>query len=220
MQNALLEEHTLPPFDDISLAAIKPAIEARIDNIWSVLKSQLAKIDAGEAPTWDNLVAPFEEASDLLSQSWSPVSHLNGVQNSDELREVYTECIQLLTEFSTAIDQHEPLYKAYQQLADSDGFSALSQAKQTVVNHALRDFRLAGVALPAAQKARSVMTYADDRALREQVYTAFATRASSGEWDNTALIDETLALRMWPCTIKTCNFLPLKKRAIPLPIFT
>ena len=264
MQNALLEEHTLPPFDDISLAAIKPAIEARIDNIWSVLKSQLAKIDAGEAPTWDNLVAPFEEASDLLSQSWSPVSHLNGVQNSDELREVYTECIQLLTEFSTAIDQHEPLYKAYQQLADSDGFSALSQAKQTVVNHALRDFRLAGVALPAAQKARyadiqqklselsnqfsnnvldatqawhlqfdsaeplaglpksallgaqqaakqkelggyvvtldmpsyiAVMTYADDRALREQVYTAFATRASSGEWDNTALIDETLALR-------------------------
>ena len=264
MQNALLEEHQLPPFNEIALEAIKPAIQARIDHIWTVLNTQLEKIAAGEAPTWDNLVAPYEEASDLLSQSWSPVSHLNGVKNSDELREVYTECIQLLTEFSTAIDQHEPLYRACQQLADSNAYNDLSQAQQAVLNQSLRDFRLAGVALPEAEKARyaeiqqslselanqfsnnvldatqawhlqfdtaeplaglpksallgaeqaakqkgldgyavtldmpsyiAVMTYADDRALREQVYTAYATRASDGDWDNTQLIDETLALR-------------------------
>ena len=264
MQNALLEEHALPPFNAIEMDAIKPAIQARIDHVWAVLKTQLAKIEAGEAPRWDNLVAPFEEASDLLSQSFSPVSHLNGVQNSEELRAVYTECIQLLTQFSTQIDQYEPLYRAYQQLADSTEFKTLSQPQQTVIEHALRDFRLAGVALPTEQKARygeikqklselsnqfsnnvldatqawhlqfdsaeslaglpdsalagaeqaakqkgldgyvitldmpsyiAVMTYAEDRSLRERVYTAFATRATEGDWDNTALIDETLALR-------------------------
>lgn len=43
-----------------------------------------------------------------------------------------------------------------------------------------------------------VMQYADDRALRETVYKAFATRASEfdgGKFDNTATINEILALR-------------------------
>lgn len=46
----------------------------------------------------------------------------------------------------------------------------------------------------------AVMTYADDRGLRERTYLAYNTRASdqgpdAGRWDNTALIDEILALR-------------------------
>jgi oligopeptidase A len=43
-----------------------------------------------------------------------------------------------------------------------------------------------------------VMQYADDRALREQMYRAFATRASEfgkPEWDNTAIIRDILRLR-------------------------
>ena len=45
----------------------------------------------------------------------------------------------------------------------------------------------------------AVMTYADDRALRQRVYTAYTTRASdqgtNPEWDNSALMDQILALR-------------------------
>ena len=45
-----------------------------------------------------------------------------------------------------------------------------------------------------------VVAYADNRALREELYTAYITRASdtgpnAGQWDNTALMDEILALR-------------------------
>ncbi|MDO8954099.1 MAG: oligopeptidase A [Gammaproteobacteria bacterium] len=46
----------------------------------------------------------------------------------------------------------------------------------------------------------AVITYADNRDLRKQFYTAYATRASdqgpdAGQWDNTKLMDEILALR-------------------------
>jgi oligopeptidase A len=46
----------------------------------------------------------------------------------------------------------------------------------------------------------AILSYADDRELRQQAYTAFMTRASdqgpdAGRWDNTPLIDELLALR-------------------------
>lgn len=264
MNNPLLEEHHLPPFNAIEIKHIKPAIEARIEHVWSVLNTQLAIIEQGVPASWANLVAPFEEASDLLSQSWSPVSHLNGVQNSDELREVYTDCIQLLTDFGTAIDQHQPLFEAYESLRASAAFNALTAPQQKVIDDALRDFRLAGVALPEDKKQRygelqkqlstlsmtfsnnvldatqawfthfkakaelaglpegalasaqqaanqkelsgyvitldipsymAVITYADDRALREKIYRAYATRATSGKWDNSSLIKETLALR-------------------------
>jgi oligopeptidase A len=45
-----------------------------------------------------------------------------------------------------------------------------------------------------------VVTYADNRTLREELYTAYMTRASdtgpgAGQWDNTAVMDEILALR-------------------------
>lgn len=46
----------------------------------------------------------------------------------------------------------------------------------------------------------SVMTFADDRELRREVYEAYATRASdqgphAGQWDNTRVMEEILALR-------------------------
>jgi oligopeptidase A len=46
----------------------------------------------------------------------------------------------------------------------------------------------------------AVMTYADDRDLRQEIYTAFTTRASdqgpyAGRWDNSPLMEQILALR-------------------------
>jgi oligopeptidase A len=39
------------------------------------------------------------------------------------------------------------------------------------------------------------MQYADSRDLREKMYTAFATRAASGEWDNSPVMKDLLKLR-------------------------
>ena len=39
------------------------------------------------------------------------------------------------------------------------------------------------------------MQYADSRGLREKMYAAFATRAASGEWDNSAVMKDLLKLR-------------------------
>lgn len=41
----------------------------------------------------------------------------------------------------------------------------------------------------------AVMTYADDRELRREHYTAFATRASEGDFDNTEIMEQILVLR-------------------------
>ncbi|GAM72663.1 oligopeptidase A [Vibrio sp. JCM 19236] len=36
---------------------------------------------------------PIDETDSVLSRLWSPVSHLNSVANSEELREAYESCL-------------------------------------------------------------------------------------------------------------------------------
>ncbi len=266
MSNPLLQSHTLPPFSAIRPEHIQPAIE-------QLLEKNRQRIDAlltsQPDASWDNLLAPLEQWEDELAQAWSPVGHLNGTMNSDELRDAYNACLPLLSQYSTEMGQNRALFDAYQAVRDSAEFERLSQAKQTAIEHALRDFRLAGVDLDDDNKRRfgaikqrlseltskfgenvldatqawnkhisdeaqlaglpdsakgllaqlaqqqdqdgwlitldapaylPIMSYADDRQLREEVYTAFITRASElgpngGEFDNSAIMDEILELR-------------------------
>ena len=144
MTNPLLDAHILPPFSSIRAEHVEPAVRQLIDEGRAQLKSLLETLTL---PTWDNLAALIEEQGDKLDQAWAPISHLNSVANSDELRKAYTASIALLTDYSTEFSQNEALYKAYQQLADNKGFTQLTQAQQQTINNALRDFRLGGVAL-------------------------------------------------------------------------
>ncbi|WP_107851229.1 oligopeptidase A [Oceanimonas marisflavi] len=272
MTNPLLTMDGLPPFSRIKPEHVKPAVEHAIADCKKRVETVLAR---DEEFTWDNLVAPLEEVNDHLSRIWSPVSHLNSVMNSEELRQAYESCLPLLSEYHTWMGQHQGLFEAYQSLAGRDNFKKLSLAQQKEVNNTLRDFHLSGIALEAEQKRRfgeiqarlselsstfanrvldatqawhkqvtdkaelaglpesalaaaeaqakareldgwvftldipsylPVMMYADNAALREEMYYAFTTRASeqgpnAGEFDNTAIMEETLALRQELATL-------------------
>tara|TARA_R110001583_G_scaffold12410_9_gene55181 strand:+ start:818 stop:3037 length:2220 start_codon:yes stop_codon:yes gene_type:complete len=270
MTNPLLPQTVktlaLPAFSKIKPEHIKHAVEQAIANCKGIIEKVLSTNDCF---TWENLVTPIDEVDDVLSKLWSPVSHMNSVVSSDELREAYESCLPLLSEYGTFVGQHQGLYQAYKSLKDGELFDKLDTAQQKVITNALRDFKLSGIALNDEDKKRygeivsrlsdlsssysnnvldathaftvnitdekklaglpqsalaaakalakskaqtgylftldfpsylPVMTYCDNRDLREQMYSAFVTRASdqgpnAGEFDNSAIMDETLALR-------------------------
>jgi len=266
MTNPLLAESSLPQFSKIKAEHVKPAVEQAIKDCRQMLEKLLAE---NTEYSWDNLIAPLDEVDDVLGKLWSPVSHLNSVKNSDELRDAYEACLPLLSEYGTFVGQHQPLFEAYQQIGNSSEFKQLDTAQQKVITNALRDFKLSGIALNDADKKRygeiatrlselgsqfsnnvldathaftvnisdekelaglpdsalhaaqaaatakdlegylftldfpsylPIMTYCDNRDLREQMYRAFVTRASdqgpnAGEFDNSKLMNEILALR-------------------------
>ena len=263
--NPLLSFTDLPPFSAIQPEHIKPAVEQAIATAQAAVERVVAATDV----SWQSLITELEQDSDRLSKLWSPVSHLNSVANSPELRAAYESCLPLLSDFSTWLGQHEGLYQKYLQLHNSSEFASLSSAQQKVITNALRDFKLSGIGLPAEKKQRygeiqsrlsdlsstfsnntldatqawfkhitdeaelaglpedarlaaaeeaqnrelsgwvftlefpsyiAVMTYADNQALRQELYSAYCTRASdqgptAGQFDNTAIIAETLALK-------------------------
>ena len=266
MTNPLLETHELPPFTAIRPEQVEPAIEKLIEQNRVALETQLADL---KEVTWDSLIEPIDTRNEILSQAWSPVSHLNSVVNSDALRAAYNNCVGKLAQWETEVGQNQALFQAYKTLSESEAFAVLTQAQRHSIKLALQSFHLSGVSLPedkkqtfsrliqrlaklssafgdnvmdatqawsllitdlneitgvtqsslallaqgAKEKDQSgylltldqpcfiaIMTYADNRALREQMYQAFTTRASdqgpqAGQWDNSAIIDETLKLR-------------------------
>ncbi|MBU0806530.1 MAG: oligopeptidase A [Gammaproteobacteria bacterium] len=265
--NPLLQAFDLPPYSAIRPEHVEPAV----DSILADSRAAMARLLEQQAgtPTWDGLVLALDELGARLSQAWSPVSHLNAVCNSPELRAAYEACLPKLSEYWTEIGQNQPLFQAYQALASSPAAAGFDVAQKTILEHALRDFRLSGIDLPAEQQKRygeiqmklselgsmfsnqlldatqawtkhvtdeaaldgltdsakaqmkqaaeakeldgwlislefpsyfAVMTYANDRALREELYAAYCTRASdqgpnAGQHDNGPVMLEILALR-------------------------
>jgi oligopeptidase A len=149
MTNPLLQEFELPPFSAIRAADVEPAIRELLTQNRAALEGILASGGA----TWDSIVAPLEAMQHRLARTWSPVGHLNGVMNNEELRAAYNACLPLLTAWHTELGQNERLYAAYESVLKSEG-PKLSGAQRKLLENALRDFRLAGVALPAEKKAR------------------------------------------------------------------
>tara|TARA_R110000772_G_scaffold262893_1_gene382257 strand:- start:3683 stop:5725 length:2043 start_codon:yes stop_codon:yes gene_type:complete len=151
MTNPLLQPTSLPQFSKIQPEHIKPAVEQAIEQC----KTKIAEVLTNNTEfTWTNLVAPIDEVDDVLGKLWSPISHMNSVVSSDKLRDAYESCLPLLSEYGTFVGQHAGLFAAYQQLSESDAFKKLNTAQQKVINNALRDFKLSGIALNEEDKKR------------------------------------------------------------------
>jgi len=143
----------LPPLP--AFHSLKPAeTAAQLD---AVLKQNRTGLDAlllHKSQSWETLIEPLEEMSERLSRIWGPVSHLFGVWSTPEWRAAYNAGLPKVTEYSVELSQNETLFRAYESLSKSAAFAGYSPARRKVVNDALRDFRLSGIALPAQQKTR------------------------------------------------------------------
>ena len=255
---------SLPQFSAIQTESIVNNVADAIAHCKQVVEQVVSQTEY----SYQNLVLPLEEADDALSKLWSPVSHMNSVVSSDELREAHDACLPLLSEYGTWMGQHQGLYQAYKSIEQSEEFATLNTAQKKLIKNTIRDFTLSGVALAddkkqrfaeiqarlselgssfgnnvmdatmafskhitqeadidgvpdsakaaAKQTAQSkeldgwvftldipsylpIMLHANNRSLREEMYRAFATRASeladNKDFDNSAIINETLALR-------------------------
>ncbi len=264
MSNPLLEMHGLPPFSHIEPRHVEPAIDHLLQRNREAI-AQLLQDPA--SPDWEHCIAPIEEWEDELNRAWAPVSHMNSVADSEELRAAYNACLPKLSNYATEMGQNPELLEIYRRVRADE--ARLDTAQRKALDDAIRDFHLSGIDLPVEQRERfraiseelsnltsqyeqnvldathawskhvtdeshlaglpesaralarqqaerkglegwlltleypsylPVMGYADDEALRREVYEAFSTRASdqgpnAGQWDNSEIMERILALR-------------------------
>ena len=128
---------------------------------------------------------------------------LGGVSLDDASKkrfgEISLELSRLTTEFSdNVLDATNAWQKSLPDAQDLDGLpeSAIAAARQRADAKDKSGYLL-NLEFPCYM---AIMMYANDQALREEVYTAFATRASqegpgAGDFDNTNNIEQILKLR-------------------------
>src|SRR6202050_4336817 len=149
MDNPLLGHESLPQFLAIRPEHVEPAVR----ELLSANRARLFELASLTQPTFATVVEPLEELQHKISRTWSPVSHLNAVLNSEALRAGYNACLPLLSAYQTGLGQSEPLYRAYRTIAARQG-ATLSAVQRQLIEHAVRDFRLAGVGLAEERKER------------------------------------------------------------------
>ncbi|GAA0712495.1 M3 family metallopeptidase [Dokdonella soli] len=114
-------------------------------------------------------------------------------------REIANELAKLATEFEEAVLDATDAWSA--PIAQESDLAGIPESGRAVLRAYAQEKNADGWLVTLKQPSvQAVLTYADDRSLRERVYRAHQTRASdqgpnAGEFDNTARIDKILALR-------------------------
>jgi oligopeptidase A len=267
--NPLLVENGFPLFDRVEPEHVVPAIRQVIKRA----NEQVDRLEQNLAPSWDGLLQPLEQLDIPFEYSWSLVSHLMGVKNSDALRKAHEQVLADVVQFGLRVNQSPAIYQGLLAIRNGDAWQDLDEAQRRIVAHKIRAAKHAGVGLSGEARERfntiaqelsqlstdfsnhvldatkafefiitdagetegwpptlkqiaaqswngtnkedpkatpdtgpwritldypsfvPFMEHHRNRAHREQVYRAHILRASSGELDNSSLIDRILSLR-------------------------
>jgi oligopeptidase A len=149
-KNSLLIGKGLPPFNEIKVEQVVPAMTQLLNE----LDEEVTKLEANVTPTWSGLVEPLTELEERLGWSWGIVGHLMGVKNSPELREAYEAMQPEVIKFYTKLSQSKPLYEAFKGIKNGKEWDKLEPAQQRIVESSIKDFELSGVALEGETKER------------------------------------------------------------------
>ena len=131
----------LPIFSNLDINKIQAEVEASIDHCRKVKENLLHQ----KTFNWNSFIYPLEEAEDKLSKTFGPLAHLNAVNNTAQLRDVFQSCMEKISEHSTHNAQDRRLLAAYQCILKDD--IKLDSAQIKAIKNSIRDFKLCGVHL-------------------------------------------------------------------------
>ena len=148
--NPLVCRAGLPAFDTIKPEHVEPGITA----ILQEAETYLAQAEAAPLAEWDALLSPLGKIDVLFEYGWSPVSHLLGVANSDELREAHETMLPAVVQFSLKTKQSRPLYDRFCALRDAENWSELNNAQHRIITQAILSAEQAGIGLSGEARER------------------------------------------------------------------
>ncbi len=238
----------------------KVDLDTFIQELNARLDANTKKIDTLltlEQKIYTNFVKPMQMMEEDFGVFFTPLSHLNSVNNSDKTQEIYSQALPIITEYSTKLSQNIEIYKAYKEILSKEE-QTLNYEQKKVLELNILHFELSGAHLDEKTKARlqeinirkselsndfsqnvldatnayeyiitdvkdleglpeseienakfeddgivkykftlqmpsyiTYMTYGKNRAIREELYRAYVTRAPQ----NGEIIDEMLSLK-------------------------
>ena len=147
-----------------------------------------SRLSQGQQKTIQNALRDFE---------------LSGINLNPEQQCRYREISQELSKLSSKFEENvlDATHAWKKHIQDETLLAGIPETTRTLAKTTAETDNLSGWVLTLDFPCYlAIMTYADNPALRQEIYTAFATRASdinpdTIQWDNTKIMDDLLALR-------------------------
>lgn len=206
--NPLVEIRTVVPFDRIRPEHIQPAIEYLLADV----RSRLDAIAHVQQPrTYDNTMAPLDQATARLEYAMEVLGLLESVATTPALREAYNTVQPLVSAFESAIPLNEQLWQAIAQYAASDEARRLTGARQRFVTKTVDYFRRHGADLDRERK-RRLQTLAAELS---EATTRFAQNVLDATNNFELIIEDEHLLSGLPDSAKTLARESARARGLP-----
>lgn len=124
-----------------------------LKNIIETNEKRVEKLLKIEHKTYANFAKPLQMQEEELGHLFTPLSHLNAVNNSEKTQEVYTQSLPILTEYSTKMSQNIEIYNAYKEISVNEKES-LNFEQNRVIELSIQSFELSGAHLDTKTKER------------------------------------------------------------------
>ncbi len=137
-------------------AAFEPAqVTPAISTLLAQAEAALEAAAGPDVPAdYEAMSTVLDVATESLQRGWGVVQHLNSVADTPDLRAAYNDNLAKVTEFYTRLGGDQRLYAKYKAIDASAAARTLSAPRRKLLEHALRDFVLAGAELQGDAKAR------------------------------------------------------------------
>jgi peptidyl-dipeptidase Dcp len=164
----------VPAFDEMSLADLKPALEA-------AMAIQLEEIDAiaknPDPPTFENTILALERSGRELDRVSTYFGIWSSNLSSPEFRVIQAEMAPKLAELRTKITQNEALFARIKAVHDGPEKATLGSDEQRLVWLVYDELARDGATLRGAARAR----YAEIQKRLAELHTQFANRVLADE---------------------------------------
>ncbi len=126
----------------IDLESFIDELKIRLDNNEKKIQQLLDM----KVKTYTSFVKPLEMMEEYLEQFFTPLSHINSVNNSDETQKIYADSLPIITEYSTKLSQNLDIYNAYKEIQKNEKDS-LNDEQLRVLELNIQHFELSGANL-------------------------------------------------------------------------
>ena len=141
----------IPPFEKIQDADFLPALQEGIKQHDAEIAAIIADT---QTPTFDNVIAVYDQSGQLLSKVVGVLFNLAETDNTPALEKIVEEATTLVAQHSNDITFNQALFAKVKAVNDQKATLGLTREQEMVLDKVYRSFADNGIALDEAGQAR------------------------------------------------------------------
>ena len=147
MEPSIFKFGELPDFKKFTPENINkefPSVIEKINVDFKKIEDFLSNYLNQKQLDWEQVINPLNEVNEVLRWSWGVISHLNAVNNSESLREIYSKFLPEVISLGNKFGQSKIIYNALVKLKKTNNFD---RVKNRILDKEILEMEHSGISL-------------------------------------------------------------------------